>query len=140
MPIWLQYIDFGIGVIGLIITVFTLKVAYSVKKQIINKAELLDFRESVDNIMQMIDGYVGSINDDQLYNLDNGQTLKLKIAQFITDTETRFSFLPKHIKKTLRKISVLLNKQNMHDTDWTKIANQLIKLKNSLRKERAYYG
>lgn len=33
MPIWLQWIDFGISVMGLIITLITLRTTYSVKKK-----------------------------------------------------------------------------------------------------------
>lgn len=140
MPGWVQCVDFVIGVVGFIITLITLKTAYSVRKQLIHNAELSDFRNSADDIIQRIDGYIASINEDKLYISDNDLTLKPTIIQFMVDIQTRFCFLSKSTQKPLKKILHQMNNPNMLPSDWNNIANQLIKLKNFIRKEYAYYG
>ena len=140
MPCWLQYIDFFLGVIGFIITIATLKTAASVKRTILHKAEIADFLKSVDDFINQIDGFISSINDDQLYSTDGNRTFKPKLIQFFAELSSRFSFFPWYIKRLIHKIVKELENPNMLSSNWNNIAKDLIKLKNSLRKEHSYNG
>lgn len=139
MPIWLQYIDFSMGVIGFFITLITLKTAYSVKKQLVHVAELSEFRNNIENLIQEIEGYIASINDDQLYTTDNAQTLNKALTQLLTDIQSRFSFLSKRTNRLIKGAFDLLKNPNMLPSDWSVLALQLIKIKNQLRKEHNSY-
>lgn len=136
MPLWLQYIDFAIGILSFFITIFTLKTAYRVKKQLIHNAELGDFRENIENILQQIQGYIASINDDGL----SDEIFNSTLIQFLTDLQTRYTFLSRNTKHLMGTLNKLLNKPSLSPNDWHDIANYLIKLKNYLKKERVIYG
>lgn len=132
MPATLQYIDFIISSIGFIITIATFFAALRVNKKIktINAQEQFHIKRS--EILNELQGYICSINNDKLQNNDPGNTLFVSISQYLTDLYTKYTHFSFHtrrcIKSTLKKIYVT-------SPDWNKIANSLISLKNCIEKE-----
>lgn len=136
MPTWMEYISFFSGIISLILTFFTYLNTRNFKRQLIHNAELSDFRETIEDTIHQITGYISSINDDGL----SDETFKSALLQFLTDLETRYSFLSRNTQKVIHTLKKCLDNPELSPADWHIVANQLIKLKNSLNKERAIYG
>lgn len=140
MPSYLEpivdYISFGIGGIGFVLTLLTYLNTRNFKKQLIQNAELSDFRENANSIIQQLEGNISSINEDNL----SDQTFKSSLLQFLIDLESRYSFLSRSTQKSMRTLKKQLDTPYTSPDSWRNISNQLIKLKNSLKKERAIHG
>lgn len=135
MPIELQYFDFGLSVIGFIITLWTLGTSLSVKKQLQQKFEQTSFQSSQQDILFQIEGFINSINEDHIYKTDNDKTFRPALSQFLMDIETRFTFLSRTTKNKIKSIRKKLHDPNPTTDTWTSIASDLIALKNYLNKE-----
>lgn len=66
MPLFLQYIGFIISIFGFFITILTFIAASRVNKKIKSLNELKDFHVHKTEILNQLEGFVRSINSDQL--------------------------------------------------------------------------
>lgn len=139
MPNCLVWIDFIMSVIGFFITIATLKTARSVKKRLLQKAEYTTFQHELRGILDQIQGFLDSINIDHIYKTDRSSSFQWSISQFLTDLESRFSFLNKKSIKHISKLQQMIIKSKSADSEWLSIARELIILKNLLSKEDAYH-
>lgn len=139
MPNWLQYVDFSIGLIGLFLTLYTLKTAFSVKRYVIRNAEISDFSNEFPSLINQLDGYIYSIIEDKIYESDNGRSFRPSIIHFLDDASTRYSFFSSASKRKLKELRRLLNNPTISNDEWIGISSQLTALKNLLRKELVYH-
>ena len=140
MSIYLEYLDFILGIIGFLITIGTLRTAISVKKHVIQNAEQQSFRQQNTEIISRISGYINSINEDKIYSTDNNRSFQPELSQFLIDLKTQFTFLSKNSRKPIESLHRLLNKSDLTSNDWNRIAELLITLRNMLKKEDFYHG
>ena len=136
MPDIMNYISFFVGIAGFIFTLLTFNNTRRVKRLQIDIAERNDFRDSSDDFISQIEGAIASIQDDKL----RSDTFRESLSQLLTDLESRYSFLPSSIKRIIKKLKKNLSASDVSNKTWSNIAEQLIKLKNSLIKERAVNG
>lgn len=132
MPLFLQYIDFIISIFGFFITILTFVAAHRVNKKIKSLNELKDFHVHKAEILNQLEGFVRSINSDQLQESDTESTLYNGITQSLTDIESRYTNLSWKTRKALSSLQKYL-KHN--DLQWNEIALKLITLKNNIDKE-----
>lgn len=132
----MNYISFFIGIASFIFTLLTFNNTRRFKRLQIDIAERNDFRDSSDDFISRIEGAIASIQDDDLRD-DN---FKETLSQLLTDLDSRYSFLSSSIKRIIRKLKKELSTPEISNKTWSYIAEQLIKLKNSLIKERAING
>lgn len=140
MPDYLVWIDFFISVIGFFITIATLITTHSVKRRILQKAEYTAFQQELRQILDQIQGFLNSINIDHIYKTDRSSNFQWLLSQFLTDLQSRFSFLNRRSVKRISKIQQMVVKSQNTDDEWLSIAKELIVLKNLLGKEDAYHG
>lgn len=136
MPDIMNYISFFVGIAGFIFTLLTFNNTRRFKRLQIDIAERNDFRDSSDDFISQIEGAIASIQDDKLRSV----TFRESLSQLLTDLESRYSFLPSSIKRIIKKLKKNLSASDVSNKTWSNIAEQLIKLKNSLIKERAVNG
>lgn len=136
MPDIMNYISFFVGIAGFIFTLLTFNNTRRFKRLQIDIAERNDFRDSSDDFISQIEGAIASIQDDKL----RSNTFRESLSQLLTDLESRYSFLPSSIKRIIKKLKKNLSASDVSSKTWSNIAEQLIKLKNSLIKERAVNG
>ena len=136
MPDIMNYISFFVGIAGFIFTLLTFNNTCRFKRLQIDIAERNDFRDSSDDFISQIEGAIASIQDDKL----RSDTFRESLSQLLTDLESRYSFLPSSIKRIIKKLKKNLSASDVSNKTWSNIAEQLIKLKNSLIKERAVNG
>lgn len=136
MPDIMNYISFFVGIAGFIFTLLTFNNTRRFKRLQIDIAERNDFRDSSDDFISQIEGAIASIQDDKL----RSDTFRESLSQLLTDLESRYSFLPSSIKRIIKKLKKNLSASDVSSKAWSNIAEQLIKLKNSLIKERAING
>ncbi len=136
MPDIMNYISFFVGIAGFIFTLLTFNNTRRFKRLQIDIAERNDFRDSSDDFISQIEGAIASIQDDKL----RSDTFRESLSQLLTDLESRYSFLPSSIKRIIKKLKKNLSASDVSNKTWSNIAEQLIKLKNSLIKERAVNG
>lgn len=136
MPNIMNYISFFVGIAGFIFTLLTFNNTRRFKRLQIDIAERNDFRDSSDDFISQIEGAIASIQDDKL----RSDTFRESLSQLLTDLESRYSFLPSSIKRIIKKLKKNLSASDVSSKTWSNIAEQLIKLKNSLIKERAVNG
>jgi hypothetical protein len=132
----MNYISFFVGIAGFIFTLLTFNNTRRFKRLQIDIAERNDFRDSSDDFISQIEGAIASIQDDKL----RSDTFRESLSQLLTDLESRYSFLPSSIKRIIKKLKKNLSASDVSNKTWSNIAEQLIKLKNSLIKERAVNG
>lgn len=132
----MNYISFFIGIASFIFTLLTFNNTRRFKRLQIDIAERNDFRDSSDDFISRIEGAIASIQDDDLRD-DN---FKETLSQLLTDLDSRYSFLSSSIKRIIRKLKKELSTSEISNKTWSYIVEQLIKLKNSLIKERAING
>ena len=135
MPEYIEWIGFFATIIGLIISIGTLVTSLSVKRQVQQKFERGSFQNNKRNIIDKIDGFVGSINQDYIYKSDSDKTFQPALSQFLVALDTDFTFLSKRTKKVITSLHKKINNPNISQNDWRKIAEDLIALRNSLKKE-----
>ena len=133
MPLWLQYLGFLISLFGFLLTIATFITSLNVRKQLLKRSEKDLFRIEKDDIISKIEGFISSINEDQIF-FDN-KAFYQSVLQFLTNIETRFSFLSKSSQKKIKTLQNTLCSSALHEKDWMDIANDLIALKNFLDKE-----
>ena len=136
MPDIMNYISFFVGIAGFIFTLLTFNNTRRFKRLQIDIAERNDFRDSSDDFIIQIEGAIASIQDDKL----RSDTFRESLSQLLTDLESRYSFLPSSIKRIIKKLKKNLSASDVSNKTWSNIAEQLIKSKNSLIKERAVNG
>lgn len=136
MPDIMNYISFFVGITSFIFTLLTFNNTRRFKRLQIDIAERNDFRDSSDDFISQIEGAIASIQDDKL----RSDTFRESLSQLLTDLESRYSFLPSSIKRIIKKLKKNLSASDVSSKAWSNIAEQLIKLKNSLIKERAING
>ena len=132
MPLFLQYIGFIISIFGFFITILTFIAASRVNKKIKSLNELKDFHVHKTEILNQLEGFVRSINSDQLQESDTECTLYNGITQSLTDIESRYTNLSWKTRKALTSLQKYLKRYNFK---WNEIALKLITLKNSIDKE-----
>lgn len=133
MPLWSQYLGLFISLLGFLLTIATFVTSLNVKKQLLKKSEKDLFRVEKDDMISKIDGFISSINEDQIFV--NDKKFHQSILQSLTNIETRFSFLSKSSRKKIEALQNTLRSPSLRDKDWMDIANDLIALKNFLDKE-----
>jgi hypothetical protein len=132
MPLFLQYIGFIISIFGFFITILTFIAASRVNKKIKSLNELKDFHVHKTEILNQLEGFVRSINSDQLQESDTECTLYNGITQSLTDIESRYTNLSWKTQKALTSLQKYLKRDNFK---WSEIALKLITLKNNIDKE-----
>ena len=132
MPLFLQYIDFIISIFGFFITILTFVAASRVNKKIKSLNELKDFHVHKTEILNQLEGFVRSINSDQLQESDTECTLYNGITQSLTDIESRYTNLSWKTQRALTSLQKYLKRDNFK---WSEIALKLITLKNNIDKE-----
>lgn len=129
---FLQYIGFIISIFGFFITILTFIAASRVNKKIKSLNELKDFHVHKTEILNQLEGFVRSINSDQLQESDTECTLYNGITQSLTDIESRYTNLSWKTQKALTSLQKYLKRDNFK---WSEIALKLITLKNNIDKE-----
>lgn len=132
MPLWVQWIDFAIGIIGFLLTIGTLWTSLKLKKHLVKRVEIESFRNKKQDILNQIDGFINSINEDKIFKNDNKQTFRPKVSQFATKIQSSYSFLSINSKQKIKKIHALLNR---YPINWESVATELVALKSYLQKE-----
>ena len=132
MPLFLQCIDFIISIFGFFITILTFVAAHRVNKKIRSLNELEDFHVNKSEILNQLEGFVRSINSDQLQESDTECTLYNGITQSLTDIESRYTNLSWKTQRALTSLQKYLKRDNFK---WSEIALKLITLKNNIDKE-----
>lgn len=132
MPLFLQYIGFIISIFGFFITILIFIAASRVNKKIKSLNELKDFHVHKTEILNQLEGFVRSINSDQLQESDTECTLYNGITQSLTDIESRYTNLSWKTQKALTSLQKYLKRDNFK---WSEIALKLITLKNNIDKE-----
>lgn len=135
MPLELQWIDFIVGIFGLLLTIGTLVTSLNLKKQLVKRAEIESFRNKRQEILDKIDGFINSINEDKIFTKDNKKTFDSKLLQFIVEIKSSYTFLSNNSIKKAKNIYNLLNKPILYDGDWRAVATELVALKSYLQKE-----
>lgn len=135
IPLWIQWIDIIIGIIGFLLTIGTLLTSLNLKKHLVKRAEIESFRNRKQNILYQIDGFVNSINEDKIFAKDNKKVFETKLLQFIVEIRTSYTFLSNNSIKKTKHLYNLLNKPILYDGDWKTIATELVALKSYLQKE-----
>lgn len=135
MPLCIEWIGFVATIISLLISFFTLRTSLTVKKQVRQQFERSALRNDIRKIQNQIEGFINSINQDYIFKSDNDRTFRPKLSQFLTELNTNFSFLSHKSMKIINKLQKALYNTHLSNEDWSKIANNLIALKNSLKKE-----
>lgn len=136
MPTELQFIDFAIGIVGLILTIGTLATSLNLKKRLVKRVEIESFRNKKQDILNKIDGYIKSINEDKIFSNDDKQTFRTILTQFAIEIQSSYTFLSKNSKQKLKSIHDLLNKYPIY---WENVASELVALK-VICKRRSYNG
>lgn len=129
----MNHISFYIGILGLVFTLLTFINTCRFKRLQRNSAEHNDFRRSINDHVDQIEGFILSIQENELHN----DKFRMSVSHFLTDLESRYSFLSFSIKRMIKKLKKALNNPEISAETWDNILEQLIKLKNSLKKERA---
>lgn len=129
---FLQYIGFIISIFGFFITILTFIAASRVNKKIKSLNELKDFHVHKSEILNQLEGFVRSINSDQLQESDTECTLYNGITQSLTDIESRYTNLSWKTQRALTSLQKYLKRDNFK---WSEIALKLITLKNNIDKE-----
>lgn len=137
VPLWIEYIDFFIGIIGFFLTIVTLLTARNVKQRIIHNAEYEQFRKNIDDITGKLEGFINSIAVNKIYEKD--KHFKYAISQFLTDIKTTYTFLSKKNLHIIQHLQNDLQIQDLSFNDWNNIVDKLISLKNALKKEDIYH-
>lgn len=132
MPTELQFIDFAIGIVGLILTIGTLATSLNLKKHLVKRVEIESFRNKKQDILNKIDGYINSINEDKIFSNDDKQTFRAILTQFAIEIQSSYTFLSKNSKQKLKSVHDLLNKYPIY---WENVASELVALKSYLQKE-----
>lgn len=132
MPLWIQWCDFIIGILGLLLTIGTLWTSVNLKKHLTKRAEIELFRNEKQDILDQIEGFIHSINEDKIFKNDDKQTFRPKVSQFATEIQSSYSFLSRNSKQTVKKVHALLSK---YPIDWENVATELVALKSYLQKE-----
>ncbi len=140
MPVWLEYISFAITILSFFISIFTLVNTQSVKKQIVQKAEIALFKSEISQKIEEIEGFINSINENEIYKFDNKQNFKKSLSTFLTDVMSRYTFISKRSVKSIKNLLKSLDEPSLSNNQWDNIAKQLVILKNTLLKESVYYG
>lgn len=135
MPLELQWIDFIVGIVGLLLTIGTLVTSLNLKKQLVKRAEIESFRNKRQEILDKIDGFINSINEDKIFIKDNKKTFDSKLLQFIVEIKSSYTFLSNNSIKKANNIYNLLNKLILYNEDWRVVATELVALKSYLQKE-----
>lgn len=135
MPLYIEWIGFGATLISLFISIWTLITSLSVKKQVQQKFERNSLKSDILKIQSKIDGFVNSINQDYIFKSDNDRTFKPNLSQFLTGLSTDYTFLTHKSRRIINSLQKTLNNPNLTNDDWGKVANELITLKNNLKKE-----
>lgn len=132
MPLWVQWSDYIIGILGLGLTIGTLLTSLNLKKHLVKRAEIESFRSHKQEILNQIDGFIHSINEDKIFKKDDKQTFRPKVSQFATEIQSSYSFLSRKSKQKVKKVHALLN---IYPIDWENVATELVALKSYLQKE-----
>ena len=135
MPIWLDYISFLIGVGGLLLTFRTFLNTRDFRKMLVQREERIELTKEMHALLSKIDAYINSINEDKIYVRDNDRTFRPSLSQFLTDLLTRFSFLSAPTQKKIKSLQKTIHNPNLTADEWNHIANELIVIKNHLKKE-----
>ena len=136
MPVWVQWFDFSIGILGFGLTIWTLLTARSVKKQFVYQSEYDDFKKESEKIRAMLQANICSIRDDNLYLADKNNSFRIKIRNQIFKIKSQYSFLSHRTQKFVGKILRLLDStKELSDTDWRKVADNLNLLMDELQRE-----
>lgn len=143
LPDEIQWIGFWIGIasaiiglLGFVITLWTLRTAYSVKKHLIHSSEISDFSKNIQDNIAKIMGDIASITENRL----SDKSFRLRMHVFLIDLRTNYSFLSKTTKKSLCELEEILSRNDLSAEDWENVATLLTNLKNLLKKECAVYG
>ena len=132
MPIELQYVSFAISILGFLITLGTFYKACCVNKKILQLYESEKFHVMRQEILDKLEGYILSIEQDHLYKSDSKKTLVPNILLHLKDLETRYTHLSRKTKKNITNTKKYLN---CPPINWQNVAESLIALKNSIEKE-----
>lgn len=132
MPVSLQYISFFVSILSFFITIGTFFMACCLNKKILQLHESEKFHINRQEIIDRLDGYIGSIKDDQLYKSDSEGTLQPDILMHLTDIKTKYTHLSRKTQEYITNAETLLKRPCI---DWLKAAEILISLRNSIDKE-----
>jgi len=132
MPVILQYISFIIGILSFIITGATFIVAWHVNRKILRLHESEKFHINRQEIIDKLDGYIRSIQNDYLYKYDSETTLQPDILVHLKDIATKYTHLSRMTKKLITDAENYLKCPSI---DWLKVAETLVSLKNYIEKE-----
>lgn len=128
----LECISSWASILGFILTLITLIVANKVKDKVVQLHESEKFHICRSEIIAKLDGYIGSIEKDCLYESDSRKTLKSSILLHLKDIETKYTHLS---CKTNRSIMKTRKNLEAHPISWHAVAESLIALKNNIEKE-----
>lgn len=135
MPILLDYISFLVGVGGLLLTFRTFLNTRDFRKMLVQREERIELTKEMHTLLSKIDAFINSINEDKIYARDNDRTFRPSLYQFLTDLLTRFSFLSTATQKKIKSLQKRMDNPNLTADEWNRIANELIVIKNHLKKE-----
>ena len=121
-----------IGIVSFVITLLTFLIARRVSKKVVHLKEIDDFHSQRQMIIDRLNGFISSITEDHLHKSDSSGTLALNIRLTLTDVETRYTHLSKRVRKNIKQLRSLLENPN---SDWHKVGELLVTLKNNIAKE-----